>query len=243
MKNPWDDLSQHFSHSVSNEDVPGDVADNVLIAWPVVLNFLEQSRRQSLAQRRRVLDFGCGTGAFTAKLASLGYQAVGVDPSAQMIQLGRTAHNEVEFHQGDGHSLVEHGSFDAVVAMMSLQFVPNIQETLTQIEKVLALGGILILAVFNPQYVRDCLEQGVAFADFDSELHPQVGTLEFGNAIKVTTYIRTADDYRQLLQNLGFECLLETYPPFDREFIERFPGSGPFTSPEFMILGFRKSVE
>ena len=50
----------------------------------------------------RVLDIGCGTGAFAYCLAERGYQAVGVDFSASMLRAARksTLGKSIEFVQG-----------------------------------------------------------------------------------------------------------------------------------------------
>ena len=51
----------------------------------------------------RILDIGCGTGAFTYSFAERGYQAVGVDFSASMLRAARksTRGKSIEFVQGD----------------------------------------------------------------------------------------------------------------------------------------------
>lgn len=51
----------------------------------------------------RVLDIGCGTGAFVYCLAERGYQVVGVDFSSSMLQAARksTRGKSIEFVQGD----------------------------------------------------------------------------------------------------------------------------------------------
>jgi hypothetical protein len=66
--------------------------------------------------------------------------------------------------------------------------------------------------------------------------------LQLNKSIKIPTYIRSADEYSKLLRKNGFELLLEKYPPFTKDFIEKYPDSGPFTSAEFMILGYRKVI-
>ena len=237
--NPWDDLSNYFETPGTGEEIPGDVADNVLIAWPVLLEFLE--RYLPKKKGARILDFGCGTGSFTSKLSSLTYQAIGLDPSPQMIEAGHTHFGPtLELHEGSAELISDLGSFDAVVAVMSLQFVPNIGEVIDRLKQCLLPKGLLVFAVFNHDYVTDCIQQGSVFSGFDSRNHPTKGLLEL-NSIKIPTYIRTASKYNELICKNDFECLLESYPPFTKFFIEKYPDSGPYTTPEFMILGYRKA--
>lgn len=236
--NPWDDLSAHFQIPDKGTDMSGEVADNVLIAWPVILEFLGSNLSQKSA---RILDLGCGTGGFTSKLLSLGYRAIGIDPSSSMIRVGNEYFgSSVELHEGDVTSISKLGVFDAIVAMMSLQFVQDLRDTLSKLEEGLVPRGLLIFAVFNPEYVTDCIRKGVLFSEFDSVTKPNQGMLELNKSIKIPTYIRTAREYHELLQEFGFECLLESYPPFTKDFIQKYPDAGPYTSPEYMIFGCRK---
>lgn len=71
----------------------------------------------------RILDAGCGTGAFSAELAARGADVVGIDLSAQLVAIAQdrlpaTLAGRVTFKAGD--MLADHGRFDAAVAMDSL---------------------------------------------------------------------------------------------------------------------------
>ena len=68
----------------------------------------------------RVLDIGCGTGAFVYCLAERGYQAVGVDFSSSMLRAARksTRERSIEFVQGDVTKGLDfsNDSFDLVLS-------------------------------------------------------------------------------------------------------------------------------
>lgn len=71
----------------------------------------------------RILDAGCGTGAFSAELAARGAEVVGIDLSAQLVTIAQDRlpaelAGRVSFRSGD--MLADHGRFDAAVAMDSL---------------------------------------------------------------------------------------------------------------------------
>ena len=51
----------------------------------------------------RVLDLGCGNGAFAAHLASLGYEVVAVDPSESAIAEARRGHPALSVFRGSGY--------------------------------------------------------------------------------------------------------------------------------------------
>ncbi|MFC3478992.1 class I SAM-dependent DNA methyltransferase [Halobacterium litoreum] len=58
------------------------------------------------AERRgRVLDVGCGTGRTTGPLADRGFDVVGVDASAPLLDVARDSHPGVPFERGDATDL------------------------------------------------------------------------------------------------------------------------------------------
>jgi len=74
---------------------------------------------------KRVLDAGCGTGAFSIELAKRGAQVLAVDLSPTLVDLARDrlphdiGEGHIEFASGDMLDAA-HGSFDHVVAMDSM---------------------------------------------------------------------------------------------------------------------------
>jgi len=70
---------------------------------------LPHVRRQA-----RVLDLCCGTGNFAARLASRGFQVVGLDNSHAMLERARRRAPQAMFLQRDARSLPLHDRFDAV---------------------------------------------------------------------------------------------------------------------------------
>ena len=74
----------------------------------------------NIPPRGRVLDIGCGTGAFAYCLAERGYQTVGVDFSSSMLRAAKksTWGKSIEFVQGDVTKGLDFpdGSFDLVLS-------------------------------------------------------------------------------------------------------------------------------
>ena len=80
--NPWDGLAPLFANEDSTA-ITADAADNILIAWPVVLACIAAHFGAPPYHGRRVLDYGCGGGRFTAHLSELGFDASGLDTSKE----------------------------------------------------------------------------------------------------------------------------------------------------------------
>jgi len=90
-----------------------DETRNTLLSW-----------MPNILSGKRVLDAGCGTGAFAIEAALRGAQVTAIDISPSLIEIARSrtpAHmlNQIEYLAGDMLS-VEPESYDYVVAMDSL---------------------------------------------------------------------------------------------------------------------------
>jgi 2-polyprenyl-3-methyl-5-hydroxy-6-metoxy-1,4-benzoquinol methylase len=75
------------------------------------------SIRRALPQGGRILDVGCGAGAFTSLLSTYGLEAVGVDQDAEVVaharQVAGLLGGDATFEQADAFDLSPfHGRFD-----------------------------------------------------------------------------------------------------------------------------------
>jgi 2-polyprenyl-3-methyl-5-hydroxy-6-metoxy-1,4-benzoquinol methylase len=74
----------------------------------------------------RVLDLGCGQGDLLARLKPS--RGVGVDLSAEMIELARARHPELTFIQADAHGLELNEQFDVIVCSDLVNDVWDVQQ-------------------------------------------------------------------------------------------------------------------
>ena len=103
------------------------------------------------ANRRRLLDFGCGVGRVTRALADHFQTAIGVDVSSAMIDRARALNASIgncEFVVNRPIHLkqFESASFDVVYSRLVLQHIPPhfVREYISEFIRILAAGGVLM---------------------------------------------------------------------------------------------------
>lgn len=102
-----------------------------------------------LSDGDRVLDLGCGAGAFTAIAASArpGTRVVGADVAEAALARARAAHPGLEFRlvPFDGPLPFEDGAFTVVWASEVIEHVADTAMWLSEVRRVLVPGGRLLL--------------------------------------------------------------------------------------------------
>jgi SAM-dependent methyltransferase len=100
---------------------------------------------------RRTLDLGCGEGRVSRDLAALGHRMVGLDASTAMVEAASGRAPSIPVCRADAARIpFADGSFDLVIAFMSLQDVDDVDGAIRESARILAPGGRLCLAVVHP---------------------------------------------------------------------------------------------
>lgn len=84
----------------------------------------------------RVLEVGCGRGALALAVSELGYEVDAIDPKAPAGAI---------FHAVSLEEFSDPGSFDAVLANLSLHHIPDLGAAVARIRQLLRPGGRLIV--------------------------------------------------------------------------------------------------
>jgi SAM-dependent methyltransferase len=121
--------------------------------------FAEQVSAQAGGTRPvRVWDVGCGPGHVAAFLAGLGLDAAGIDLSDRMVAQARARHPDLEFSTGSMIALpAADGSWDGLISFYALIHLiedADVRTALAEFHRVLADGGLLLLAVHAGEEVR-----------------------------------------------------------------------------------------
>jgi len=90
----------------------------------------------------RVLDVACGPGIVTARAASRGAAATGLDFSTAMLAVARARDRAIRFDEGDAEALpYADAAYDAVVSNFGIHHVPRPALALAEAYRVLRPGG------------------------------------------------------------------------------------------------------
>jgi SAM-dependent methyltransferase len=134
----FDELAPDYD---SHFQVPHRAAYDAL-AW--------EASEEVLGRRHAtVVDAGCGSGRWGARLVASGHHVIGIEQSPRMAAAAR------ERHLGDGFELVEGGiedvvldiRADVVLAMGSLQYTEDPEATICRLAAWTAPGGNVIVLV------------------------------------------------------------------------------------------------
>ena len=102
----------------------------------------------------KVLDVGTGTGSVASTIAATfaSSQVMGIDPSAAFIAAARhNAKSDRErFEVGDAQALASaDGSFDQVMSLLVLNFVPDPGKAIAEMRRVTRSGGVVSACVWD----------------------------------------------------------------------------------------------
>ena len=103
---------------------------------------------------RRVLEVGCGTGRFLAALAGRA-KPWGVDPSPEMLEVARGRVHGAGVKLGSAEELpFKDGWFERAAMWLVVHLVDR-PRAFAELRRVLAPGGRLAIATFDPSYFDD----------------------------------------------------------------------------------------
>jgi len=219
----YEQLSEAFAAKIDRK------AHNAFYDRPAVLSLLPE------VANKRVLDAGCGPGAYAEWLVNNGAQVVGIDASPKMIQhASDRLKGRAKFIQADlGAPLdfLDSNSFDLVVSALAMDYIKDWSFTFAEFYRVLSAPGHLVFSVGHP-------------ADEFYDHHPDGNYFEieqvayrcggFGITVSMPYYRRPLSAMINPVIETGFELerVLEPQPvpefrehdPRDYEKLMRQPG-------------------
>lgn len=118
-----------------------------------MIDDLELRLAMPRAERRRVLEVGCGTGLILEHVAKVATVARGIDLSPGMLEKARE--KGLDVREASATELpFEDASFDLCYSFKVLAHVPDIAKALDEMARVTAPGGTILAEFYNPWSLR-----------------------------------------------------------------------------------------
>jgi 2-polyprenyl-3-methyl-5-hydroxy-6-metoxy-1,4-benzoquinol methylase len=114
----------------------------------------------------RILDIGAGTGDFLSVAKENGWQTIGIEPSEKAKGIAKN--KGVSFVEQT--STLENYSFDVISMWHVLEHVPNLDNQIKELKRLLKPNGTLIIAVPNFKSF-DAKHYGKFWAAYDVPIH------------------------------------------------------------------------
>lgn len=177
------------------------------------------SRMLAISPEARVLDVACGQGYFSRLVADTGATVVGVDSSAELVEIAaQQARINESYRVGNAEQLsaMKLGTFDAAFSVLAFENIKNIPKVFEGMSDCLKKEGRVVLVLLHPafripqhsdwgydmkravQYRKT--EKYLSEVSIAIELAPHKG----GQKTATTTFHRSLQWYAKAFRNAGF---------------------------------------
>ena len=141
----------------------------------------------AMPEGARWLDVGCGTGALSQAILDVAspHSLRGIDPSEEYLTFARqqVRDRHASFRLGDAQALPEAAaSYDAVVAGLVLNFVPQPSRAVAEMQRVARVGGTVAADVWDYAGQMQLMRY---FWDAAVALDPATSTLDEGQRFPI----------------------------------------------------------
>jgi len=175
---------------------------------------------------RRAIDFGCGAGRSTRFLRKLGFDAVGVDISEDMLGKAREIDSDGDYRLIEDGDLshFEDCAYDLVLSAFTFDNIPTMEKKVRnfrEIGRILEGEGRIVNLVSSPEiYTHE-------WASFSTKDFPENKYAKSGDKVRiiqtdledkrpVEDVVWTDEYYRIVFSRAGLE-LVKTYKPLAKE--------------------------
>ena len=154
---------------ISHNDSSGGIIN---VAYRAVRNYTLRTKLNLINKLNqkpgRILDVGCGTGAFLETCRKGGWEVMGTEPDSDARAMA-TERLQIEI-KPDLSALFRTNPFDIISLWHVLEHIPNLNQVIPQLHKLLAEQGTLLIAVPNSDSY-DATYFGEYWAAYDVPRH------------------------------------------------------------------------
>jgi SAM-dependent methyltransferase len=138
-----------------------------------------------------LLDAGCGDGEFLAFLRGLGLEVSGVDVSETAIERAKRRCPEADLRVGSLEDRLPFAdkTFDAIWCTEVLEHVFDVHRALAELNRVLKVGGALLLTTPYHGLIKNLL---IAALGFDRHFNPELSHIRFFTQTSLNHSLRRA---------------------------------------------------
>lgn len=174
----------------------------------------------------KALDFGCGAGRSTRFLEKLGFHAVGIDISENMIQKAREINPPGDYRlvRNDDFGTVRDMTFNLVLSAFTFDNIPSAERKITLLSAlagILKNDGAIVNLVSSPEIYKH------EWASFSTKDYPENRHARSGDIVKiimkdvedqrpVEDILWDDADYREVYAQSGLEPI-EVHRPLARD--------------------------
>jgi len=217
-------------------DFAQDYADNAIdpeknwyehdVNYPNLLSMIPTNSR-------RVLDYGCGPGEFTAELAKKFPEVEGTDFSESMIDIAMRDYPDILFYTWENRPRGEEiKPYDVIFSKLTVHFVEDLQELAGDLSSLLEPGGLFVFSVPHPFSTIKKAGSYWPAAHYDTEIG------SYG--MTVAMIHRSVQDYVEPFIQNCYELVEINEPQTPQELSERYNESSyKRTTPRRLNLSFK----
>lgn len=195
---------------------------------------------------RKALDVGCGEGRFCRVMQEAGIETVGIDPTERLLVEARSRDPDGDYRVGRAEALeVDDNTFDLVVTYLTLIDIADYRVALSEMARVLAPGGTLLIANLTSMNTAATVDSQVAhpdgtyypIRDYMQERSQTVGW----RGIEILNHHRPLSGYMQALLETGLR-LVRFDEPVPKDFPDHHARKAARYSgmPYFLVMEWRK---
>lgn len=187
-------------------EVWAETYDNI----PNLLIEVEEPIVRSVLKKFRpgnALDAACGTGRYSEFLNSLGHKVIGVDLSPNMLfQARKNRSKQINFLQGNLTKIpLKDESIDLAICALALAHLPNTDEALSELFRVVRSKGHIVISDIHPWLVALGGQ-----ADFSNKL---------GKYGYVPNYVHWHSSYFESFNRLGLKVIQCLEPTVEQKHV------------------------
>jgi len=157
----------------------------------------------------KLLDIGCGTGAFLNEMKQRSFTVSGIEPDGEAANFARERY-KLEVSGEEGLSEFAKASFDVITMWHVLEHVPFPMKRMQELYDLLKDDGSIFIAVPNPNSL-DAVHYGKDWAAYDVPRHLHHYTPDILEKIAQSTGFEIVKTYSMPLDGYYVSILTETH--------------------------------